>query len=51
MGFSEADVTAILLTLRLATTVTLLLLLIGAPIAWWLARTDSRLKGPISALI
>lgn len=51
MGFSESDVTAILLTLRLATTVTILLLIIGAPIAWWLARTGSWLKGPIGALI
>ena len=51
MGFSEADVAAILLTLRLATTVTILLLFFGVPLAWWLARTSSRLKGPIGALI
>lgn len=51
MGFSEADLTAIVLTLRLATTVTLLLLIIGSPIAWWLARTSSPLKGPIGALV
>ncbi len=51
MGFSEADITAILLSLRLATTVTILLLLLGAPIAWWLARTNSRFKGPIGAVI
>lgn len=51
MGLSEADIIAILLTLRLATTVTILLLLIGAPIAWWLSRTNSWLKGPIGALI
>lgn len=50
-GFSDADVTAILLTLRLATVVTLLLLLIGTPVAWWLARTHSWLKGPISAVV
>lgn len=49
--FSEGDVTAILLTLRLATTVTLILLVLGAPLAWWLARTNSRLKGPIGALV
>lgn len=51
IGFSDADVTAILLTLRLATVVTLLLLLIGTPVAWWLARTHSWLKGPISAVV
>ena len=51
MSFSEADLTAIWLTLRLASTVTLLLLLIGTPIAWWLARTESIMKGPISAVV
>ncbi|RUM57229.1 MAG: molybdate ABC transporter permease subunit, partial [Marinomonas sp.] len=39
--FSEADLIAIGLTLRLAFTVTVILLIIGTPIAWWLARTDS----------
>jgi len=48
---SPDDVNAILLTLKLATIVTLLLLLIGTPIAWWLARTDSRLKGVIGAIV
>ena len=49
--FSEGDITAIFLTLRLATTVTLILLVLGAPLAWWLARTESFLKGPIGALV
>ena len=51
MGFSDADLGAIWLTLRLATVVTLLLLLIGTPIAWWLARTGSWLKGPVGAVV
>ena len=51
MGFSDADLTAIWLTLRLASVVTLLLLLLGTPVAWWLARTHSWLKGPISAIV
>ena len=51
MSFSDADLGAIGLTLRLATVVTILLLLIGTPIAWWLARTKSWLKGPIGALV
>ena len=42
---------AILLTLKLATVVTLLLLLIATPIAWWLARTPSRLKGAVGAAV
>ena len=51
MGFSDADLGAIWLTLRLATVVTFLLLLIGTPIAWWLAHTRSWLKGPIGAVV
>lgn len=51
MGFSEADLAAIWLTLRLAGVVTLLLLVIGTPIAWWLARTHSWLKGPVGAVV
>ncbi|WP_461521820.1 molybdate ABC transporter permease subunit [Porticoccus sp.] len=51
MGFSAADLQAIWLTLRLAAIVTLLLLLIGTPIAWWLCRTRCRWKGVISAII
>ena len=42
---------AVVLTLKLAGLTTLLLLLLGTPLAWWLARTRSRLKGPVSALV
>lgn len=48
---NEGDLTAIWLTLKLAATVTVLLLLLSTPLAWWLARTRSRLKGPVSALV
>lgn len=51
MELSDADISAIWLTLKLATTVTLLLLVIGTPIAWWLSRTQSWLKGPVGALV
>jgi molybdate transport system permease protein len=51
LSFSDGDLSAIWLTLRLATTVTLILLLVGTPIAWWLARTHSWLKGPIAAIV
>jgi molybdate transport system permease protein len=47
----NADLGAIWLTLKLASVVTVLLLLIGTPIAWWLARTRSRLKGVIGAVV
>jgi molybdate transport system permease protein len=49
--FSEADLAAIWLTVKLATTVTAVLLVIGTPIAWWLARTRSWLKGPVGAIV
>ena len=51
MGLSDADLAAIWLTLRLASITTVLLLLIGTPIAWWLARTPSRWKGPVGAVV
>ncbi|WPL19073.1 Molybdenum transport system permease protein ModB [Thiorhodovibrio winogradskyi] len=51
MGFSDADLQAIWLTVRLASSSTVLLLIIGTPIAWWLARTRSRLQGPVGAVV
>ena len=48
---SPADLAAVALTLKLATLTTLILLLVGTPIAWWLARTGSRWKGPVGALV
>lgn len=39
------------LTLKLASLTTVLLLLVGTPIAWWLSQTRSRLKHPISAVV
>ena len=35
----------------LAATTTMLLLLLGTPVAWWLARTRSRLKGVVAAVV
>jgi molybdate transport system permease protein len=51
MGFSAADLGAIWLTLRLAGITTLLLLVIGTPIAWWLASTRSWWRAPVSAIV
>ncbi|MDR1463588.1 MAG: molybdate ABC transporter permease subunit [Azoarcus sp.] len=47
----NSSLAAIWLTCKLATLVTLLLLLIGTPIAWWLANTRSRLKGAVGAVV
>ncbi len=48
---SEADLGAIALTIKLAGLTTLILLVMGTPLAWWLARTRSWLKGPIGAVV
>lgn len=45
------DLGAIWLTMKLASVVTILLLLFGTPIAWWLARTRSKLKGVVGAVV
>ena len=50
-AFSSADLSAIWLTFKLAAVVTVILLLVGTPIAWWLARTRSWLKGPVGAVV
>ncbi len=42
---------AVTLTLKLAALTTLILLLLGTPLAWWLARTRSRVKGAVGALV
>lgn len=47
----SSDVAAIWLTLRLATVTTLLLLVFGTPLAWWLASTHSRLRHAVGAVV
>jgi molybdate transport system permease protein len=41
----------VVLTVKLAGLTTLLLLIIGTPIAWWLARGRSRLKSVVGAVV
>ncbi len=48
---SDQDWQALWLSLRLATTTTALLLLLGTPLAWWLARTRHRLAFVVEAVI
>ncbi|QSI75192.1 molybdate ABC transporter permease subunit [Niveibacterium microcysteis] len=50
-ALESQDWSAIWLTIKLAATVTLLLLLLGTPIAWWLAHTRSRWRSVASALV
>ncbi len=51
MFLSESDSQSLWLTIRLAFAVTAILLFVGTPIAWWLARTRSRFKGPLGAVV
>ena len=51
MAMTSADFAAIWLTLKLASVTTAILLVIGTPIALWLSRTRSWLRGPIGAIV
>ena len=48
---SSDDWQAIWLTLRLAAVTQIILFLVGTPLAWWLARTRSRSRTLVSALV
>ncbi len=51
MNLNEHDLTALFISLKLAGLTTLILLLIGTPVAWWLARTRWRLKFLVEAVV
>ncbi|GJM08170.1 MAG: molybdenum ABC transporter permease subunit [Lysobacteraceae bacterium] len=51
MTLSSADFTALALTAQLAGLTTLVLLLVGTPLAWWLARSTQRWKVLIEAVV
>ena len=51
MQLLDADWEALWLTARLAALVTFILLLVGTPIAWWLARSNSLWRGPVRAIV
>ncbi|PKO38445.1 MAG: molybdate ABC transporter permease subunit [Betaproteobacteria bacterium HGW-Betaproteobacteria-6] len=48
---TDTDLQAIWLTIRLAGIATLILLVLGPPIAWLLARSRSWWKGPLGAVV
>jgi len=48
---TPAEWSAVRLTAMLAAVTTLILLLLGTPIAWWLARTRSRLKPLVASVV
>ncbi|MCU7918776.1 MAG: molybdate ABC transporter permease subunit [Candidatus Thiodiazotropha sp. (ex Epidulcina cf. delphinae)] len=47
----EIDWQPVWLTLKLAATTTLVLLLVGTPLAWWLARSHTRWKEVVGSLV
>ena len=51
MELSDLDVSALWVTLRLACMTVLVLLIVGTPIAWWLAHTRSRFRTIVEALV
>lgn len=51
MVLTPDDWMAVRLTLELATLVTVSLLLVGTPIAWWLATTRSRFRNVVGAIV
>ena len=51
MIISEQDLTALWVTIKLASVSTFVLLIIGTPIAWWLSRSQWRFKFIIEAII
>lgn len=51
MPLSSADFAAIWLTLKLASLTTAILLVVGTPIALWLAHTPSKWRGPVGAVV
>jgi len=50
-ALTPGDWSAIGLSLALAAAVTAVLLLAGTPVAWWLARSRSRWRAPVSAIV
>ena len=50
MDISQIDLQPVYLTLKLATVTTLVLLIVGTPVAWWLAWTRSRYRVMVEAL-
>lgn len=48
---SESDISALWLTLQLASVTTLILIFLGTPLAWWLVRSRCKIKFLIEAVI
>ena len=48
---NEYDLSALLVTIKLASITTVILILVGTPIAWWLSQTRFKFKAVIEAIL
>jgi molybdate transport system permease protein len=48
---NEYDLSALLVTIKLASITTIILILVGTPIAWWLSQTRFKFKAVIEAIL
>src|SRR5262245_21380790 len=51
MTLNDLDLSALWVTLRLACMTVVVLLIVGTPIAWWLAHTTSRFRSIVEAVV
>lgn len=51
LNISPDDWAAIVLTIKLASTVTAILIVLSTPLAWWLVQTQSWFKAPVIAIV
>jgi molybdate transport system permease protein len=48
---TDVDLSALWVTVKLATTTVIVLLVLGTPLAWWMAHTRSRFRPIVEALV
>ncbi|MCD8339602.1 MAG: molybdate ABC transporter permease subunit, partial [Burkholderiales bacterium] len=49
--FTADELECVWLTLELASITTVFLILVATPLSWWLARTKSKLRAPVSSIV
>lgn len=50
-ALATEDLTALFITLKLAVLTTIILIVLGTPLAWWLAKSNNRFKTIIEAIV
>ncbi len=51
MSWADVDLQPLWLTLQLAAVTVLVLLIVGTPLAWWLAHTRSKIRTSLEAIV